>query len=1311
MSNILMVPIHVDALFLSLDQPVVEAMADFSRLPYSDGTREWNPDIAYISEDIVSKPFQNDNLLLKAGLHLHWALPDALTKGAQTADGTSFPAVPNRWLVMRSNLDESGQRTVDKQWIVESDYLYPESAGDETAGVSIGNLTNLTNGAPPRPFRYLGRKMSLTAWPAGSAQADFVLTAVGYGEPAFAAFYPNCHSVFGLYDDAYSDALPPGLQYDVVGWYADEGRDYLETFIREVTGDYQEQGQAPPGDDDLQTALEEQAQWTYETSGNQTFPARMLCYTRLTFNPNPESIDNPDKADPNTRITVANTGTEALSAYLADRIVRSQMPDPSTVGIDREKKSEVEDQLEAVQFSDWLDTHQLDIGAKFVEARHEKGFTATGDDTLWTVTQESQDTEADAARGDAQAQITLPQDMAHQLNTLNQRQKTYDRARQEIESLRQQLFADWYKYMLCAYPPEDSQDDYPDIDEVKHFIEVKSIAPLQSKLAATGALSLATENGQIIASIADSSGDSLAAQLKQAIDALQQAVTAHNGIPEVQAAHMTYKLKPVAGARYWQPNEPVVLLTGQAVKPTPRYGRDGSPQDDGLLECALLVGQEIEDLLPYHGERVAAAMDSLAAAANEEKVGFKLWTQQPWNPFLLEWEAELLPTEIGNNLDPETGSYAHSFIKDNFTLAVNDVDLSVTPGKGAVAKAANVYTGSSLLTAHASELLTEDLGNYLQQQLLGEYYEQQQVPPAEQTENYFNENTATILDWYKQTHCSQDSDTSTCHLIQAYEMLTDPSFYSLSQSLGGFNEALLMHKQTLQLAIADPLGFDDYQAFAASVSDAVAGSIKSAPEPLNDFNPIRSGALKLTRLRLVDSFGQIKELDCTSVITTEKMTLPQNPYLMILPPRLAQPARLNLRWLSAAQDEQEMNDHPATTPICGWVLPNNLDSSLMIYDGDGKALGSINRNAQWEPTPASPSPAQPSDISNSHLNKMVMTLIRLGAAFLGHFISAIDNALEKIEPENYAQHQDLALLIGRPLALVRAALNLELQGLPAVHQGWEAFRQDLQRINRETSHFEHVEFPIRIGEYQQFNDGLVGYWKEAGDAYEDDLFYAPQTDLSEDELITTHADETGEYDPMIIYRTLKSETQVLAMLVDPRGEAHATCGVLPCKSSRIPPDQYTDALAAIEVTFLSAPILTPSGEISLPLPPEPGYRWSWLQKADGDWSETSSTGVVEKQTFLSAFTNGEDVWNRLKQEDKRWIEEIDATKASVTAKDQRQSADLGEDMKDELPAIEIILSRAYIGQVELQATFSGTPVVREGWLKLSEAEDAPASPS
>lgn len=75
-----MVPVHLNALYLPQEQQVVEAMADFSRQPYFDGKRDVNPDVANISEEIVSQPFQNQNLPLNAGIHLHWALPDALTK-------------------------------------------------------------------------------------------------------------------------------------------------------------------------------------------------------------------------------------------------------------------------------------------------------------------------------------------------------------------------------------------------------------------------------------------------------------------------------------------------------------------------------------------------------------------------------------------------------------------------------------------------------------------------------------------------------------------------------------------------------------------------------------------------------------------------------------------------------------------------------------------------------------------------------------------------------------------------------------------------------------------------------------------------------------------------------------------------------------------------------------------------------------------------------------------------------------------------------------------------------------------------------
>ncbi len=38
---------------------------------------------------------------------------------------------------------------------------------------------------------------------------------------------------------------------------------------------------------------------------------------------------------------------------------------------------------------------------------------------------------------------------------------------------------------------------------------------------------------------------------------------------------------------------------------------------------------------------------------------------------------------------------------------------------------------------------------------------------------------------------------------------------------------------------------------------------------------------------------------------------------------------------------------------------------------------------------------------------------------------------------------------------------------------------------------------------------------------------------------------------------------------------------------------YADALGAIEVVFLSSPVLTRRGTINVPRPVEPGYRWSW----------------------------------------------------------------------------------------------------------------------
>jgi hypothetical protein len=84
--------------------------------------------------------------------------------------------------------------------------------------------------------------------------------------------------------------------------------------------------------------------------------------------------------------------------------------------------------------------------------------------------------------------VNAPLSFADQLHCLNVCQQAYDRDYDEIESLRKQLFADWYKYVLCVYPPDRNRTKTPNHDEVKYFIEKNSLFPLQQRIAKNKAL-------------------------------------------------------------------------------------------------------------------------------------------------------------------------------------------------------------------------------------------------------------------------------------------------------------------------------------------------------------------------------------------------------------------------------------------------------------------------------------------------------------------------------------------------------------------------------------------------------------------------------------------------------------------------------------------------------------------------------------------------------------------------------------------------------------------------------------------------------
>jgi hypothetical protein len=468
---------------------------------------------------------------------------------------------------------------------------------------------------------------------------------------------------------------------------------------------------------------------------------------------------------------------------------------------------------------------------------------------------------------------------------------------------------------------------------------------------------------------------------------------------------------------------------------------------------------------------------------------------------------------------------------------------------------------------------------------------------------------------------------------------------------------------------------------------------------------------------------------------------------VVLSPRLVQPCRINFRWLDA-NDTNNQGTDAETTPICGWILPNNLNGSLMIYDNDGIALGSVNSNGHWDNAPGDNSLKKDDDskILNPYLKKVVDTISSLEKSenkFLENFLACLNNALENIDPENFAQHESIALLMGRPIAVVRASVNLELQGLPAINQDWNVFRQEMQHNSsmkdRDTDNFDHVQFPIRIGEFKQFNDGVIGYWKEdAQGEYEDNIFYSQQGDIAESRYIETQmydpktnpevnpkgnpedkSDKSKEQDaPLYIEQSIKSDPQILTMLVDPRCVFHATSGILPSKVINIPPEQYTEALKNIKVTFLMAPILTDKDQFYLPLLSEPGYDWSWLEKKGSIWSEITMIPMVEKATFITIFTarfpdresSSETCWNELLA--KKWLKNIENThsqsventpplKAEIIAKDKREKLSDFQDLKDAIDEI-LDLHHIVIEPASTRANFGSSQGIREGWLVLSK---------
>lgn len=685
------------------------------------------------------------------------------------------------------------------------------------------------------------------------------------------------------------------------------------------------------------------------------------------------------------------------------------------------------------------------------------------------------------------------------------------------------------------------------------------------------------------------------------------------------------------------------------------------PKITGLADTLQALAQEAVLLTPEFSTAVTPADLKKAALANRDvqhdrfhnvvlnapPTGLKgklpyyiayTWRQDndPFLPLFIWWNANYRFSQEYTNASQ---SFPATFL-DQFQLGSYDVELQ--PTKAAIGKFSGGPTvtndfdvhGLISLSSASTVSLCSQIQIYCQSNL--DYDPANGPPPPD-------------LPGFEQAKALYDAYTE-------YKTLN-----VLSQALSGFNPALMQRAQELQIPITIPKTWTETGGSNIPLSQFwptsfLFGQSSDWPISWNDaginsnsfasgqsqswFSPMRAGFLEMGTITLVDAFGRFVDLPKPNPeVISDKMTSDQPPpdaHHTYLAPRLVQPTRVNMDWLAAADSAgfesfAEPGDAAAASPVCGWVWPNHLDNALMLYDADGRPLGSLRLRVStlhWFPVPGEttdPTKANRDEMlawfetqrANPVFSAFVADFLYPEASSansvkFGNMLRVLQKAQQFVVTPTMQQDQSLATLMGQPLVVTQASVSLRQKGLPDVglnaltYPEWNAsglqftvsasdyIPYDLGNFNQ--GDISALKVPVRIGTallkpaqgdpIPYFDDGVAGYFLN-GDW---STIFTP-ADVPDSAGITS-VFAPGAH-PLSL--TPGGDSAIVTCLMDPRAAVHATTGILPVKALAIPPDLYARVLEQLEITFLTAPILVAEDPPQIPLPTEREYDWSWVE--------------------------------------------------------------------------------------------------------------------
>ena len=408
------------------------------------------------------------------------------------------------------------------------------------------------------------------------------------------------------------------------------------------------------------------------------------------------------------------------------------------------------------------------------------------------------------------------------------------------------------------------------------------------------------------------------------------------------------------------------------------------------------------------------------------------------------------------------------------------------------------------------------------------------------------------------------------------------------------------------------------------------------PAPAGPPVLLAGGTVTLTRLRVVDAFGRLLDLDPAGTVVPERVTVPGAQATMLRTPRITAPARCRLRLVGAETTDpaapadavvDEVDASHQVSPVIGFLLPNHVDEGVQVFGADGAPLGELitepaGGGVVWEPAPGRPlradaAPGEGLTTAQRPLGLLASGMVAADAAAragqpagtaggpaesaLSAFLRAIDTTLWTVDPIAGAGSSAVASIVGRPVAVVRTVLSVDvaddLDALTLDDAGRAVRAQAYADLTR-------LGVPVRIGELTRTDDGVVGWFAD------DDYSRMHVVDkLVRDEALAAGPGQ-GHFGPWgttpvvpdpqpIDHPYLDTADTVvvhpgsprlLTVLMLPGSTASVTCGLVPRVTIQLQRAWYAPGLEKLSPSIRVGPVLVDPGQVRLPAVTALGQR-------------------------------------------------------------------------------------------------------------------------